>query len=87
MLLLQCLAKPPVKEITIPVDLKLHTDVRALDRAGFDEQVPILSSFSPPCTFFSTSYCLCFFLIWHNYLHFKDLWNMDIISATEIIDY
>ncbi|KAL5095829.1 hypothetical protein RYX36_000156 [Vicia faba] len=35
----QCLAKPPVKEITIPVDLKLHTDMRALDRAGFDEQV------------------------------------------------
>lgn len=35
----ECLAKPPVKEITIPVDLKLHTDVRALDRAGFDEQI------------------------------------------------
>jgi hypothetical protein len=38
------LAKPPVKEITIPVDLKLHTDMRALGRAEFDEQVPIFSS-------------------------------------------
>ncbi|CAJ2669067.1 unnamed protein product [Trifolium pratense] len=35
----ECLAKPPVKEITIPVDLKLHTDMRALGRAEFDEQV------------------------------------------------
>jgi hypothetical protein len=43
------LAKPPVKEITIPVDLKLHTDVRALGRAEFDEQVPIFFSFSPHC--------------------------------------
>ncbi|GAU19838.1 hypothetical protein TSUD_170640 [Trifolium subterraneum] len=35
----ECLAKPPVKEITIPVEPKLHTDVRALGRAEFDEQV------------------------------------------------
>ncbi|KAG4922709.1 hypothetical protein JHK86_051522 [Glycine max] len=35
----ECLVKPPVKEITRPVDLKLHSDVRALDRAEFDHQV------------------------------------------------
>ncbi|WJX56998.1 hypothetical protein P8452_42599 [Trifolium repens] len=35
----ECWAKSPVKEITIPVDLKLHTDVRALGRAEFDEQL------------------------------------------------
>ncbi|XP_057436075.1 microtubule-destabilizing protein 60-like isoform X2 [Lotus japonicus] len=35
----ECLVKPPVKEITIPVDLKLHSDVRAVDRAEFDNQV------------------------------------------------
>ncbi|KAL2329896.1 hypothetical protein Fmac_017477 [Flemingia macrophylla] len=35
----ECLVKPPVKEITRPIDLKLHSDVRALDRAEFDYQV------------------------------------------------
>ncbi|TKY65113.1 TPX2 protein [Spatholobus suberectus] len=35
----ECLVKPLVKEITRPVDLKLHSDVRALDRADFDHQV------------------------------------------------
>ncbi|KAK7295436.1 hypothetical protein RJT34_18345 [Clitoria ternatea] len=35
----ECLVKPPVKENTRPVDLKLHSDVRALDRAEFDHQV------------------------------------------------
>ncbi|KAG5001150.1 hypothetical protein AAZX31_08G238000 [Glycine max] len=35
----ECLVKPPVKDITRPVDLKLHSDVRALDRAEFDHQV------------------------------------------------
>lgn len=38
--LLQCLVKPPVKESTRPIDLKLHSDVRAIDRAEFDHQVP-----------------------------------------------
>ncbi|XVF58402.1 hypothetical protein PTKIN_Ptkin07bG0063400 [Pterospermum kingtungense] len=33
------LIKPAVKEYTIPVDLKLHSDVRAEERAGFDHQV------------------------------------------------
>lgn len=36
---LQCLLKPPVKENTRPLDLKLHTDLRALERAEFDQQV------------------------------------------------
>ncbi|XP_068331767.1 microtubule-destabilizing protein 60-like [Pyrus communis] len=36
---LKCLLKPPVKEITIPTDLKLHSDVRAIERAEFDHQV------------------------------------------------
>ncbi|XP_050382618.1 microtubule-destabilizing protein 60-like [Argentina anserina] len=35
----ECLVKPPVKESTIPSDPKLHTDVRAVERAEFDHQV------------------------------------------------
>ncbi|CAK7338585.1 unnamed protein product [Dovyalis caffra] len=35
----ECLIKPPVKENTRPIDLKLHTDIRAVDRADFDHQV------------------------------------------------
>ncbi|QHO17259.1 hypothetical protein HN51_032867 [Arachis hypogaea] len=35
----ECLVKPPVKESTKPIDLKLHSDVRAVDRAEFDQQV------------------------------------------------
>uniref|UniRef100_A0A5B6YM61 Putative caldesmon isoform X1 n=1 Tax=Davidia involucrata TaxID=16924 RepID=A0A5B6YM61_DAVIN len=35
----ECLVKPPVKEITMPVDLKLHSDLRAVERAEFDHQV------------------------------------------------
>lgn len=35
----QCLVKPPVKEITRPIDLVLHSDVRAVERAEFDQQV------------------------------------------------
>ncbi|KAL9684066.1 hypothetical protein QQ045_021498 [Rhodiola kirilowii] len=35
----QCLIKPPVKEITRPMDVKLHTDMRAVERAEFDHQV------------------------------------------------
>ncbi|GAV65702.1 TPX2 domain-containing protein, partial [Cephalotus follicularis] len=35
----ECLVKPPVKDITIPIDLKLHSDIRAMERAEFDHQV------------------------------------------------
>lgn len=35
----QCLIKPAVKESTRPVDLKLHSDTRAVERAEFDQQV------------------------------------------------
>ncbi|PWA54720.1 hypothetical protein CTI12_AA433360 [Artemisia annua] len=35
----ECLVKPPVKESTRPVDLVLHSDVRAVERAEFDQQV------------------------------------------------
>ncbi|KAK2983699.1 hypothetical protein RJ640_002096 [Escallonia rubra] len=35
----ECLAKPPVKESTRPVDLVLHSDMRAAERAEFDHQV------------------------------------------------
>ena len=38
-LLSQYPIKPPIKESTRPVDLKLHTDVRAVERAEFDHQV------------------------------------------------
>ncbi|KAK3006465.1 hypothetical protein RJ639_017744 [Escallonia herrerae] len=35
----ECLAKPPVKECTRPLDLVLHSDMRAVERAEFDHQV------------------------------------------------
>ncbi|KAF7820484.1 titin-like protein [Senna tora] len=35
----ECLVKPAVKESTRPVDLVLHSDLRAIDRAEFDHQV------------------------------------------------
>ncbi|CAN4090651.1 unnamed protein product [Withania somnifera] len=35
----ECLPKPPVKEITRPVDLVLHSDIRAVERSEFDHQV------------------------------------------------
>ncbi|ESW23293.1 hypothetical protein PHAVU_004G034600 [Phaseolus vulgaris] len=35
----ECLLKPTVKEITRPIDLKLHSDIRAIDRAEFDQQI------------------------------------------------
>lgn len=35
----ECLIKPPTKDITRPIDLKLHSDVRAVERAEFDHQV------------------------------------------------
>jgi hypothetical protein len=38
-LLSQCLIKPPAKESTRPIDLKLHSDMRAVERAEFDHQV------------------------------------------------
>ncbi|MED6107598.1 hypothetical protein PIB30_015558 [Stylosanthes scabra] len=41
----ECLVKPPVKEITRPIDLQLHSDVRAMDRAEFDNQVAEKLSF------------------------------------------
>ncbi|KAI9121131.1 hypothetical protein K1719_008164 [Acacia pycnantha] len=39
------LMKPVTKEITRPMDLKLHTDLRATDRAEFDHQVEEKLSF------------------------------------------
>ncbi|XP_076903221.1 microtubule-destabilizing protein 60-like [Bidens hawaiensis] len=41
----ECLVKPPVKEITRPIDLVLHSDVRAVERAEFDHQVQEKLSF------------------------------------------
>ncbi|XVF14373.1 hypothetical protein REPUB_Repub09cG0053300 [Reevesia pubescens] len=35
----EVLIKPPIKEHTRPVDLRLHSDVRAVERAEFDHQV------------------------------------------------
>ncbi|WJX70639.1 hypothetical protein P8452_54721 [Trifolium repens] len=35
----ECLIKPPVKESTKPIYVKLHSDVRAIGRAEFDHQV------------------------------------------------
>nr|GEX67745.1 TPX2 (targeting protein for Xklp2) protein family [Tanacetum cinerariifolium] len=35
----ECLAKPPVKDCTRPVDLVLHSDMRAMERAEFDHLV------------------------------------------------
>ncbi|RAL40848.1 hypothetical protein DM860_008546 [Cuscuta australis] len=41
----ECLVKPPVKESTRAIDLILHSDVRALDRAKFDHKVAEKLSF------------------------------------------
>ncbi|VVB14590.1 unnamed protein product [Arabis nemorensis] len=41
----ECLIKPHVKDITRPVDLTLHSDVRAVERAEFDYQVAEKMSF------------------------------------------
>ncbi|KAK6129191.1 hypothetical protein DH2020_037070 [Rehmannia glutinosa] len=35
----ECLVKPPVKENTRPIDLILHSDVRAVERSEFDHQL------------------------------------------------
>ena len=35
----QCLIKPPLKENTKPIDLKLHSDIQAVERARFAHQV------------------------------------------------
>ncbi|KAF8042123.1 hypothetical protein BT93_A0662 [Corymbia citriodora subsp. variegata] len=35
----ECLIKPPVKDITRPLDLKLRSDMRAAERAEFDQQM------------------------------------------------
>ncbi|KAM0937857.1 hypothetical protein DsansV1_C24g0183631 [Dioscorea sansibarensis] len=35
----KCLVKPPVKESTEPIDIVLHSDVRAVERAEFDHYV------------------------------------------------
>ncbi|KAK4767590.1 hypothetical protein SAY86_015340 [Trapa natans] len=35
----ECLVKPPVKENTRPLDIKLHSDLRANERTEFDQQV------------------------------------------------
>ncbi|KAF8399577.1 hypothetical protein HHK36_015444 [Tetracentron sinense] len=35
----ECLVKPVVKESTKPIDLKLHSDLRAVERADFDHHV------------------------------------------------
>jgi hypothetical protein len=42
--LFQCLLKPPVKERTEPVDLVLHSDIRAVERAEFDQYVSLLQA-------------------------------------------
>ncbi|CAA7038616.1 unnamed protein product [Microthlaspi erraticum] len=41
----ESLVKPHVKEITVPIDLKLHSDIRAVERADFDYQVAEKLSF------------------------------------------
>ncbi|KAI3500699.1 hypothetical protein L1887_36523 [Cichorium endivia] len=41
----ECLVKPPVKESTKPIDLVLHSDVRAVERAEFDHHVQEKLSF------------------------------------------
>ncbi|CAA0820279.1 TPX2 (targeting protein for Xklp2) protein family [Striga hermonthica] len=41
----ECLVKPPVKENTRPIDLVLHSDVRAVERSEFDQQVSVKMNF------------------------------------------
>ncbi|KAL8231479.1 hypothetical protein R6Q57_001257 [Mikania cordata] len=45
----ECLVKPPVKESTKPIDLVLHSDVRAVERAEFDNQVQEKLSLMEQC--------------------------------------
>ncbi|XP_073297671.1 microtubule-destabilizing protein 60-like isoform X4 [Primulina huaijiensis] len=45
MLQTECLVKPPVKENTRPIDVVLHSDIRAEERAEFDQQVARKISF------------------------------------------
>ncbi|XP_047312841.1 reticulocyte-binding protein homolog 2a-like [Impatiens glandulifera] len=45
----ELLVKPPSKEITIPVDLKLHSDIRAVERAEFNQYVVEKISFIEQC--------------------------------------
>ncbi|KAJ0981992.1 hypothetical protein J5N97_010247 [Dioscorea zingiberensis] len=42
----ECLVKPPIKESTEPIDLVLHSDVRAAERAEFDNFVAERLSFA-----------------------------------------
>lgn len=35
----ECLVKPPVKEPSEPIDILLHSDLRAAERAEFDQYV------------------------------------------------
>ncbi|XP_074582693.1 microtubule-destabilizing protein 60-like [Curcuma longa] len=42
----EILLKPPVKESTEPLDIVLHSDVRAVERAGFDQFVAERMSFA-----------------------------------------
>lgn len=47
----QCLVKPSVKEITRPLDLVLHSDIRAVERAEFDHQAGFLFLLNCPSSF------------------------------------
>ena len=40
--ILQLIPKPQVKDITIPLPIKLNSDVRAMERAEFDHCVSLL---------------------------------------------
>nr|CAD1822598.1 unnamed protein product [Ananas comosus var. bracteatus] len=42
----ECLVKPPIKESTEPIDLVLHSDVRAVERSEFDHYVAERLSFA-----------------------------------------
>ncbi|CAL5393047.1 unnamed protein product [Camellia sinensis] len=44
-MVLQCLVKPAVKEITRPVDLVLHSDVRAVKRAELAEKMSLIEQY------------------------------------------
>lgn len=58
----QCLIKPQVKENTRPIDLKLHSDTRAVERAEFDQQVILLTVLKSckgiACADFNTCFAL-----------------------------
>ncbi|WVZ15781.1 hypothetical protein V8G54_013347 [Vigna mungo] len=76
----ECLLKPIVKERTRPIDLKLHSDIRAIDRAEFDQQVPLSSKATTSCMILTAKFSLS-----HSSLSFEEKW-MIVVEKLNFIE-